>query len=417
MIENFKINSKEIDKIKKITKKERDFRIKNLNLFNKKGFPNKKHEDWKFSDLREIVYKNFKELNVNNKNSKVKKANLIKDFDHNYIMLVNGELKSNNFKFEEKNKIKIETFQNNNFLQENKDNPLIHLNHALSDNGFSLEIEDDYKFKKVLIIYNLFTKDLKENILNSRNKIKIGKNSELHAIDFLSNDSKYKFMNNVYENIILESNAVYRNICIQNDKSEGYFHKFSKNKLSSRSKYSAFIFPSGLKFNKLDLEFNLEGENSECNLQSASFLNKSDHQEIKTKINHLAPNCKSYQRVKNVLSSEGKGVFQGKVYVKDIAQKTNAYQLSKTLMLSDDSEFDSKPELEIYADDVKCSHGSTSGSVDENSIYYLMTRGLSRKESIRLLINGFLNDVVGMIKSNSVRKFVRTKLEGQIHGY
>ena len=417
MIENFKINSKEIDKIKKITKKERDFRIKNLNLFNKKGFPNKKHEDWKFSDLREIVYKNFKELNVNNKNSKVKKANLIKDFDHNYIMLVNGELKSNNFKFEEKNKIKIETFQNNNFLQENKDNPLIHLNHALSDNGFSLEIEDDYKFKKVLIIYNLFTKDLKENILNSRNKIKIGKNSELHAIDFLSNDSKYKFMNNVYENIILESNAVYRNICIQNDKSEGYFHKFSKNKLSSRSKYSAFIFPSGLKFNKLDLEFNLEGENSECNLQSASFLNKSDHQEIKTKINHLAPNCKSYQRVKNVLSSEGKGVFQGKVYVKDIAQKTNAYQLSKALMLSDDSEFDSKPELEIYADDVKCSHGSTSGSVDENSIYYLMTRGLSRKESIRLLINGFLNDVVGMIKSNSVRKFVRTKLEGQIHGY
>jgi len=417
MIENFKINSKEIDKIKKITKKERDFRIKNLNLFNKKGFPNKKHEDWKFSDLREIVYKNFKELNVNNKNSKVKKANLIKDFDHNYIMLVNGELKSNNFKFEEKNKIKIETFQNNNFLQENKDNSLIHLNHALSNNGFSLEIEDGYKFKKVLIIYNLFTKDLKENILNSRNKIKIGKNSELHAIDFVENDSKYKFMNNVYENIILESNAVYRNICIQNDKSEGYFHKFSKNKLSSRSKYSAFIFPSGLKFNKLDLEFNLEGENSECNLQSASFLNKSDHQEIKTKINHLAPSCKSYQRVKNVLSSEGKGVFQGKVYVKDIAQKTNAYQLSKALMLSDDSEFDSKPELEIYADDVKCSHGSTSGSVDENSIYYLMTRGLSRKESIRLLINGFLNEVVDMIKSNSVRKFVRTKLEEQIHGY
>jgi Fe-S cluster assembly protein SufD len=417
MIENFKINSKEIDKIKKITKKERDFRIKNLNLFNKKGFPNKKHEDWKFSDLREIVYKNFKELNVNNKNSKVKKANLIKDFDHNYIMLVNGELKSNNFKFEEKNKIKIETFQNNNFLQENKDNSLIHLNHALSNNGFSLEVEDGYKFKKVLIIYNLFTKDLKENILNSRNKIKIGKNSELHAIDFVENDSKYKFMNNVYENIILESNAVYRNICIQNDKSEGYFHKFSKNKLSSRSKYSAFIFPSGLKFNKLDLEFNLKGENSECNLQSASFLNKSDHQEIKTKINHLAPSCKSYQRVKNVLSSEGKGVFQGKVYVKDIAQKTNAYQLSKALMLSDDSEFDSKPELEIYADDVKCSHGSTSGSVDENSIYYLMTRGLSRKESIRLLINGFLNEVVDMIKNNSVRKFVRTKLEEQIHGY
>ena len=417
MIENFKINSKEIDKIKKISKQEKDFRIDNLNLFNKKGFPDKKQEDWKFSDLREIVYKNFKKLNVNKASSKVKKVNLIKDFEHNYITIVNGELKSSNFKFEEKNKIRIKNFKNDNFFQENKDNPLIYLNHALSINGYHVEIEDNYKFKKTLVIYNLFTKDLKENILNSRNKIKIGKNSELHTIDLIVNDSKYKFINNVYESIILENNAVYKNICIQNDKSEGYFHKFSKNKLSSKSKYSSFIFPSGSKFNKLDLEFNLEGEDSECILQSASFLNKSDHQEIKTKMNHVAPNCKSYQKVKNVLSSDGKGVYKGKIYVKDIAQKTNAYQLSKALLLSDNSEFNSKPELEIYADDVKCSHGATSGSVDEDSIYYLMTRGLSRKESIKLLIDGFLNEVVNMIKSNSVKEFVKSKLQGQIHGY
>ena len=417
MIEKFKINSKEIDKIKKISKQEKDFRIDNLNLFNKKGFPDKKQEDWKFSDLREIVYKNFKKLNVNKASSKVKKVNLIKDFEHNYITIVNGELKSSNFKFEEKNKIRIKNFKNDNFFQENKDNPLIYLNHALSINGYHVEIEDNYKFKKTLVIYNLFTKDLKENILNSRNKIKIGKNSELHTIDLVVNDSKYKFINNVYESIILENNAVYKNICIQNNKSEGYFHKFSKNKLSSKSKYSSFIFPSGSRFNKLDLEFNLEGKDSECILQSASFLNKSDNQEIKTKMNHVAPNCKSYQKVKNVLSSDGKGVYQGKIYVKDIAQKTNAYQLSKALLLSDNSEFNSKPELEIYADDVKCSHGATSGSVDEDSIYYLMTRGLSRKESIKLLIDGFLNEVVNMIKSNSVKEFVKSKLQGQIHGY
>jgi len=417
MIENFKVNSKEIDKIKKISKTERDFRINNLNLFNEKGFPNKKQEDWKFSDLREIVRKNFKKLNVNKINSKIKKINLIKDFDHNYIAVVNGELKSSNFKFEEKNKIRIKNFKNDNFLQENKDNSLIYLNHALSDKGYDMEIQDNYKFKKVLIVYNLFTKDLKENILNSRNKIKIGENSELHTIDLVVNDSKYKFINNVYENIILENNAAYKNIFIQNDKNEGYFHKFSKNKLSSKSKYSSFIFPSGSKFNKLDLEFNLEGEDSECILQSASFLNKSDHQEIKTKMNHIAPSCKSYQKVKNVLGLDGKGVYQGKIYVKDIAQKTNAYQLSKALLLSDTSEFNSKPELEIYADNVKCSHGATSGSVDEDSIYYLMSRGLNRKEAVRLLIDGFLNEVVDMIKSNSVKKFVKSKLQGQIHGY
>ena len=172
-----------------------------------------------------------------------------------------------------------------------------------------------------------------------------------------------------------------------------------------------------MKFNKLDLEFNLEGKHSECHLQSASFLNKDDHQEIKTRMNHLAPNCKSYQRVKNVLSSDGKGVYQGKIYVKDTAQKTDAYQLSKAMILSNNSEFDSKPELEIYADDVKCSHGSTSGKIDEDAIHYLMTRGLDKKESTKLLINGFLNEVIEMIKSNSVKNFVQGKLKRQIHGY
>ena len=417
MIENFEINSKEIDKIKKISKEERDFRINNLNLFNKKGFPNKKEEDWKFSDLREIINKNFKKLNVKKVTSKVKKVNLIKDFDHNYIIVVNGELKSSNFKFEKKTKISIKNFENENFSQENKNNSLICLNHALSEKGYYIDVEDNYKFNKVLIIYNLFTKELKDNILNSRNKIKIGKNSEIHTIDLVINNSKHKFINNVYENIILENNAVYKNICIQNDNSEGYFHKFSQNKLSSKSKYSSFVFPSGSKFNKLDLEFNLEGKDSECTLQSASFLKKNDHQEIKTRINHLAPSCKSYQKVKNVLTSDAQGIYQGKIYVKNIAQKTNAYQLSKALLLSDNSEFNSKPELEIYADDVKCSHGATSGSVDEDSIYYLMSRGLSRKESVRLLINGFLNEVIDMIKSNSIKKFVKSKLEGQIHGY
>ena len=414
---NFIFNSKEINKIKTISQKEKDFRIKNLNFFNKNGFPNKRLEDWKFSDFREIIYKNFKKLNTKNKNSKVKKIDFIKDFDHNYIVTVNGELHSNNFKFEEKNKIELKIFQNKDFSEKDEINPLICLNHALSNRGYNLEIKDNYKFKKTVIIYNFFTEDLKDNILNSRNKIKVGKNSEVHTIDFIINKSKYKFMNNVYENIVLANNAVYKNICIQKDKSQGYFHKFSKNQLLSKSKYSSFIFPSGFKFNKLDLEFNLEGKDSECNLESASFLNENDHQEIKTKMNHLAPNCKSYQRVKNVLSSDGKGVYQGKIYVKDIAQKTDAYQLSKAMILSDNSEFDSKPELEIYADDVKCSHGSTSGNVDQDAIHYLMTRGLDKKESTKLLINGFLNEVIEMIKSNTIKNFVQTKLKKQIHGY
>ena len=150
---------------------------------------------------------------------------------------------------------------------------------------------------------------------------------------------------------------------------------------------------------------------------SALFLNKDEHQEIKTRINHLAPNCRSYQKVKKVLNSESKGIYQGKIYVKDIAQKTNAYQLSKALLINDNAEFNSKPELEIYADDVKCTHGSTSGNIDEDSLYYLMSRGLNREDSIKLLIKGFLNDIVESIKSHSIKSFVEKKLEDQINGH
>ena len=414
---NFEIHSSEIDKIKKISEKEKKFRIKNLEFFNTNGFPSKKLEDWKFSDFRDIVYKNFDKLDTKNVLSDIKKINLLKDFDHNYILLVNGNLQSSNFGYEDKSKIRINSCKKDNINYETSQNPLVCLNNALAKEGYSLEVEKNYRLKKVVIIYNVFTKDLKNKILNKKNKITIKENSEIHIIDYTINGSKFKFINNIYENVILEKNSKFKNISIQDNKSNGYFHKFSKNKLLSNSNYTSFIFSSGLKFNKLDIECDLEGKNSECNVQSALFLNTDEHQEIKTRINHLAENCKSYQKIKSVVSPDSKGVYQGKIYVKDIAQKTNAYQLSKALLLSSNSEFDSKPELEIYADNVKCSHGSTSGSIDEDLLYYLMTRGLNRKESTKLLIKGFLDDVVQIIKSASIKKFVQDKLAQQIYGH
>ena len=414
MMQNFEINSSQIDKIEKITSEERNFRIKNLKIFNETGFPNKKFEDWKFSDFNEIVSKNFQHLETSIIKSEINKINLIKDFKHNFIIVVNGKLNSSNFDHEVKNKIKVSRYSNNNSY-EISDNPLISLNHALADNGYLIEVEKNYKLKKTLVIYNIFTKDIENKILNTKNKIKVGENSEIHLLDYTINN--FKFINNVYENIFLEKNSKLKNLYIQNNNSEGYFHKFLKSKLYSNSDYSSLIFSSGLKFNKLDIECDLVEKNANCNILSALFLKNHEHQEIKTRINHLAPNCKSYQRVKEVVSNQSKGVYQGKIYVKDIAQKTDAYQLSKALLLNDEAEFNSKPELEIYADDVKCSHGSTSGNVDEDAIHYLMTRGLKREEATRLLIKGFLSDVIEFIKSDSIKKFVESILEKQVNGY
>tara|TARA_Y100000590_G_scaffold48773_1_gene51653 strand:- start:3228 stop:4472 length:1245 start_codon:yes stop_codon:yes gene_type:complete len=414
MINNFEINSREIDKIKKITQEEKNFRIKNLELFKATGFPNKKNEDWKFTDFKNIVDSNFDELDTKQVVSDFNKINLLKDFEHNYIFLVNGNLHSSNFNYEEKDKIKIDSYDKNINYEISK-NPLVCLNHALASNGYSLEIKENYKFKKTLVIYNFFTKDVKNKILNNKNNIKLNENSELHVVEYTINQSK--FINNTYENVILKKNAKLKNLYVQDKKNDGLFHKFLKNNLSTNSDCSNLIFTFGSKFNKIDIESNLSGENCNFAILSALFLNKNEHHEIKTCVNHLAPNCKSYQKVKNVLASESKGVFQGKIFVKDIAQKTDAYQLSKALLLDNNSEFNAKPELEIYADDVKCSHGSTSGSIDEDSIHYLMTRGLTRENSTKLLIKGFLIDVVDFIKSNSIKKFIETKLEDQVNGY
>ena len=413
-MQNFEINSTQIDKIRKITTEEKNFRIKNLEFFKATGFPNKRLEDWKFSDFKDIVDKNFKELDTKKVSSNIKKIDLLKDFEHNYILLLNGNLHSSNFDHEDKNKITINPYDKSIDYKISK-NPLVCLNHALAENGYSLEIDKGYKFNKVLVIYNLFTKDIKNKILNNKNKIKINEKSELHIIEYTINQSKSKFINNVYESIVLEKNSKLKSLFIQSNKSDGFFHKFLKNKLSLNSEYSNLIFTSGLKFNKLDIECDLVEKNSRCNILSALFLNKNEHQEIKTLINHLAPNCKSNQKVKNVLSSNSKGVYQGKIYVKDIAQKTDAYQLSKALLLDDNTEFNSKPELEIYADDVKCSHGSASGNIDQDSLHYLMTRGLSREDSTKLLIKGFLGDVIEFIKNPKIKKFVESMLEKQIN--
>jgi Fe-S cluster assembly protein SufD len=161
---------------------------------------------------------------------------------------------------------------------------------------------------------------------------------------------------------------------------------------------------------------NLKKENCNCYILSGLSLDNGEQQEIKTQINHLAPNCKSYQKIKNVLESDSKGVYQGKIFVKDISQKTDAYQLSKALILDDRAEFNAKPELEIYADDVKCSHGSTSGSIDQDAIHYLMTRGIELSQAKKLLINGFLNEIFENIPEIKIKNFLEKIIEDQING-
>ncbi len=399
-----------IEKIKDLSSDEIELRKKNLDLFNQTGFPNKKDEDWKFSDLNSILSNNFKNIVNNIFLPKEKNFKLIGEFEHNFISLFNGKLISSDFSYEEKNKISIENFNYKKERELDKNNTLNFLNHALASGGFSLEIYKNYKLKKPLVIYNNFSSLLKETIVNYKNSIIINENSELNLINYIDNSSKENFMVNTIESIKMKKNSSLKNILINNSKCNGYFYRFIKSDLEKNSNLENYLISSGLKFNKLDIEINLNEEYAKSSVFSALNLVNDEHQEIKTRINHHAPNCPSYQKVKNVLNNESRGVYQGKIFVKNIAQKTDAYQLSRALILDDAAEFDAKPELEIYADDVKCSHGSTSGNIDENSIFYLMSRGLSRVQAKQLIIDGFLLEVVEQITDSEIKKFVEKQI-------
>ena len=406
-----------VEKIKNLSSEEKKLRKKNLELFYLNGFPSKKDEDWKFTDLNSILGQNFSNIVNTDLIPEERAYKPITEFEHNFIYLVNGKLISKSFNHEEKDKIFINNFDYKNEIILNRENTLNFLNNALAKDGFSLEVSKNYKFKKPLVIYNQLSNSLKETILNNKNSIILNENSELTLINLVDNASKENFMINTIEEIKLKKNSSLKSILINNSKNNAYFYKYLKNDLEKNSSLENYILLSGLIFNKLDIEINHNEEYSNSYIFSALNLLNNEHQEIKTRVNHNAPNCHSYQKIKNVLNNKSKGVYQGKIFVKNIAQKTDAYQLSRALILDDKAEFDAKPELEIYADDVKCSHGSTSGSIDLDSIHYLKSRGIPEKEAYQMLINGFLCEVLEKLNEKNLKKFLLQKLEDQIHGY
>ena len=186
-----------IDKIKDLSSEEISLRKKNLDLFYQTGFPNKKQEDWKFSDLNSILSNNFNKIVNNDFFTRETEFKIIDEFEHNFISLFNGKLISKDFSYEEKNKILIDNFNYKNDLVLDNKNSLYFLNNALATGGFSLEISKNYKLKKPLVIYNNFSNSLKEKIVNYKNSIILNENSELNLINYINNSSKENFMVNI----------------------------------------------------------------------------------------------------------------------------------------------------------------------------------------------------------------------------
>ena len=404
MINQIKTDFDKIVKTSSFSTNDVKLKRQYLNKFIENGFPNRKLENWKFSDISQIIQRNIGELSFYNdysSSNKIDTSIFIDGLEHNKIFFINGRVEKIDLSYEDKDKVEInEESKLDNKL--NNNNSLIDLNTAFTNKSYKILIKKNYSFKKPLIVYHTTNNSIKSKNINLRLEFLLEQNSSLRLIDFFSDNSEKNFINIFYD-FDLKKDAILKNYKI--DKTENNNIKYSFNNIDQdlNSVSETFILSSGSNFSKNEVNCNLNGEYSSAFINGIFFLNNNQQHEIRTTMNHLTENTKSYQLIKSVLGKDSKAIYQGKIFVNSKAQKTDGYQLSKAILLDKTSEFNAKPELEIYADDVKCSHGSASGSLDENSIFYLMSRGLNYQQSKELLINGFLLEVIEKITDPEIK--------------
>ena len=409
MENNIKLNFENYLNEKNFSSSQKEIKEISFNSFIKNGFPNKRLEDWKFSDLKQIITTNFEDINFSKKEeqSNIDK-NITVDLEHNKIVFIDGIISKIDFSYEDEQQVVVE--QNSDLEKELSRNSLLNLNTAFVSNYTKILVKSGYQFKKPLILFNYLSNNLNNVGINIRLDIKLEDDASLNIINISNENLNNNFLN-FRQKINIGKNSILKNYSLDINENSNFKYSFKDIHLEKNSHLEYFILSKGSKFLKHDINCSLNNEYGSVVLNGIIDLDDKKHHEIKTNINHNEENCKSYQLIKSVLNENSKGIYQGKIYVNSKAQKTDGYQLSRALLLSDEVEFNAKPELEIYADDVKCSHGSTSGNVDENSIFYLMSRGLSYEQSKKLLTNGFLNEVIEKITNNEVKSLVK-KLMG-----
>ncbi len=411
MTEQIKTDFDKIVKTSAFSEKDVELKKIYLNKFLETGFPTRKLENWKFSDLSQIIKKSIGELSFYNDYSfpnKVDTSIFVEGLEHNKIVFINGRVEKVDFTHEDHDKIEInDDFKFVNRLEDN--NSLLSLNNAFTNKCYKITVKKNYSLKKPLVVYHSTNNKITSRNINLKLEFQLEQNSSLRLIDLFNDGAENNFIN-VFYNFDLKENAILKNYKIDKVQNKNIRYSYNNIEQDNNSVSETFILSSGSNFSKNEINCNLKGEYSSAFVNGIFSLNNGQHHEVRTIINHLVENTKSYQLIKSVLGKNSKSAYQGKIFVDSKAQKTDGYQLSKAILLDETSEFNAKPELEIYADDVKCSHGSASGSLDENSIFYLMSRGLNYKQSKELLINGFLLDVVEKITDTEIKNLVKNMI-------
>ncbi|GAA4889727.1 Fe-S cluster assembly protein SufD [Flaviramulus aquimarinus] len=388
-----------------------------IKIFEEKGFPTKKEEAWKYTSLNKILKEDYSVFpkQENALEYKDVKKYFIHDIDTYKIVFIDGKYSSHLSQTTHDgidvclmssalNKPKYRLVIENYFNKAATKDSLPSLNTAFSNEGAYIHIPKNKLVEKPIQIIHLSTGNESANLLQPRNLIVVDENSHVQIIERHQSLTDNPVLTNSVTEIFANKRAIVDYYKVQNDNDNASLidNTFIKQKRESVASVHTFAF--GGKLTRNNLNFYQEGERIDSILKGVTIIGDKQHVDHNTLVHHIKPNCESHQDYKGIFGENSTGVFNGKIIVEKEAQKTNAFQANNNILISDKATINTKPQLEIFADDVKCSHGCTIGQLDESAMFYMQTRGIPEKEAKALLMYAFSNNVLSSVKIPEIKQ-------------
>ncbi len=393
-----------------------------IRFFELNGFPTKKQEAWKYTSLKSVLKEDYSifpkiQQTVEYKNIK---DYCIHEVDTYQIVFVDGIYASHlssttHDKFDAclmssaLNNPKYKDIIGKYFNKVAPKESLTSLNTAFCKEGAFIRVPKSVFAEKPVQILHFSTGSESAVMLQPRSLIVVEENAQIQIIERHQSLTSNAVLTNSVTEIFAERNAYVDYYKIQNDAGSSSLIDNTFVEQKDNSTVSVHTFSLGGKLTRNNLNFYQKGEHINSILNGITILEGNQHVDNNTLVHHQQPNCESHQDYKGIFSDRSVGVFNGKVYVDKIAQKTDAFQSNNNILIDDKATINSKPQLEIFADDVKCSHGCTIGQLDEDAMYYLQTRGIPKKEARALLMFAFANEVLTGVKIPEIKTRI-TKL-------
>lgn len=399
-----------------------NLRSEALNDFEKMGIPQLKEEAYKYTSLKKFFNKDYNFFPKNETSisyADIKKY-LVHQIDAYRVIFIDGIYSSHlsqttHDKFDvclmssALNNVKYTSVIEEYYNQLATKDGLTSLNTAFAKEGAYIHIGKNIAVEKPIEIVYFSTGTEAELMIQPRNLVVVGENSQVQIIERHQSLSDNAVVTNSVTEIFAAKRALVDWYKIQNDNLNASLidHTFVEQKDNSEVRVHTFSF--GGKMTRNNLNFYQRGEHCESVLNGVTIIEGKQHVDHSTLVHHTAPNCESFQEYKQIFDERAVGVFNGKVLVDKIAQKINAYQQNNNILVSDTSTINAKPQLEIFADDVRCSHGCTIGQLDEEALFYMQARGIPKKEARALLMFAFANSVLESVKIPEIKSRI-TKL-------